>query len=198
MGTEAACTLFHDEPAWAAEMVEFIADTMIAVCCRALETVQVDYFLWHEDYAFKTGPLLSPRIVKKFLAPHYRRVNDFVRSHGVDIIFLDSDGDPRLLIPLLLESGINGLLPLEAAASQDPVALRKEYGHDLLLWGGIDKRELTGDRKAIDAELLRKVEPFLQDGGYIPTIDHSVPPDISYDNFLYYMDRKLALLEGRF
>jgi hypothetical protein len=198
MGTEAACTVFHDDPAWAAEMMEFIADTMIAVCRRALETVQVDYFLWHEDYAFKTGPLLSPRIVRQFLAPHYRRVNDFIRSHGVDIIFLDSDGDPRLLIPLLLESGINGLLPLEAAAGQDPVALRKEYGHDLLLWGGIDKRELTRDRTAIDAELLRKVAPLLQDGGYIPTIDHSVPPDISYDNFMYYMERKRALLEGRF
>ncbi|NLF02886.1 MAG: hypothetical protein GX601_18135, partial [Anaerolineales bacterium] len=133
MGTERACTIFYDDAAWAEEMVEFIADTIIGVCRRALETVEVDYFLWHEDYAFKTGPLVSPRIVRKFLLPQYRRVNDFVRAHGVDIIFLDSDGDPRVLIPMLLESGINGILPLECAAGQDPLALRQEYGHDLLL-----------------------------------------------------------------
>jgi uroporphyrinogen decarboxylase len=196
MGTEAACTVFYDDPTWAGEMVEFIADTMIAVCQRALEAVEVDYFLWHEDYAYNAGPLLSPKIVKQFLVPQYRRVNDFVRAHGVDIIFLDTDGDPRVLIPLLLEAGINGLFPLECAAHQDPIALRREYGHDLLLWGGIDKREVAQDRAAIRQELLDKIPPFLEDGGYIPTIDHSVPPDVPYDNFLYYLDLKRSILEG--
>jgi uroporphyrinogen decarboxylase len=197
MGTEAACTVFYDDPAWAEEMCEFIADTIIAVCRRVVESVDVDYFLWHEDYAFKTGPLLSPRIVRKFLLPQYRRVNDFMRAHGVDIIFIDTDGDPRVLIPLLLESGINGILPLECAAGQDPVALRKEYGHDLLLWGGIDKRALAQDRAAIERELLAKIPPLMADGGYIPTVDHAVPPDVPYDNFIYYMDLKLKILEGR-
>ncbi|NLF02630.1 MAG: hypothetical protein GX601_16815, partial [Anaerolineales bacterium] len=104
----------------------------------------------------------------------------------------------RVLIPMLLESGINGILPLECAAGQDPLALRQEYGHDLLLWGGIDKRALTQDRRAIEQELLAKIPPLMEDGGFIPTVDHAVPPDVSYENFVYYMELKLAILEGRY
>jgi len=198
MGTEMACTIFYDDPMWAHEMCDFIAETIIATCRRALEDVEVDFFFWHEDFAYNAGPLVSPRIFKEFLLPRYRRVNDFVRAHGVDIIFLDTDGDPRALIPLLLEAGVNGLFPCECAAHQDPVALRDEYGQGLLLWGGIDKRALAQDRKAIKQELLRKLPPLIEDGGYVPTVDHVVPPDVSYDNFLFYLDLKRRILEGNF
>jgi uroporphyrinogen decarboxylase len=76
-----------------------------------------------------------------------------------------------------------------------PVALRKVFGRDLLLWGGIDKRELAKDRAAIDRELEAKVPPLLADGGYIPQLDHLAPPDISYENWLYFLDRKKRLVE---
>ena len=78
----------------------------------------------------------------------------------------------------------------------DPIALRKKYGRSLRLSGGVDKRELTKDRAAIDAH-LRSLAPLVEEGGFIPTVDHTVPPDVPLDNFLYYMDRKRALLEGR-
>ena len=47
-------------------------------------------------------------------------------------------------------------------------------------------------------ELLRQVPFLLETGGYIPTIDHSVPPDVSYEDFLYYLDVKSEILEGRY
>lgn len=196
MGTEKACTVFYDDPGWAHEMCDFIADMIITTLQQALSDVDFDFFLWHEDFAFKTGPLVSPHIFQKFLLPRYRRVNDFLHSFGIDLIFLDTDGDPRVLIPLLIEAGINGLMPLEAAANQDPVALRREYGHDLLLWGGIDKRALAQDKAAIEAELQSKLPPLLEDGGYLPTLDHTAPPDIPYQNFLYYLDLKRKIVEG--
>lgn len=40
--------------------------------------------------------------------------------------------------------------------------------------------------------------PLIEEGGFIPTVDHTVPPDVSWDNFRYYMDCKRALLEGEF
>jgi uroporphyrinogen decarboxylase len=75
----------------------------------------------------------------------------------------------------------------------DPVEIRSRYGHALGLAGGIDKRELTKDFAAIDAELERIV-PLIEDGGFIPTLDHAVPPDIPYANWLYYLERKARLL----
>jgi uroporphyrinogen decarboxylase len=73
---------------------------------------------------------------------------------------------------------------------------RAEYGKDLLLMGGIDKRALITGPKDIDAEIMR-VAPLIEQGGYIPWLDHSVPPDVSFDNFLYYMDRLERLIDGR-
>jgi len=198
MGTENACTVFHDDPGLAHEMVEFIADFTLAVVDRALNEVDVDFFMWFEDYAFKTGPLVSPSIFKEFLLGPYRRVNDRLRAAGIEIIAQDTDGNAEVLLPLHLEAGINLYYPIECAAGQDPLRLRQEYGHDLLLWGGIDKRALARDKDAIDSELLRKLPPLLADGGYIPMLDHTVPPDVPYENWLYYLDMKRKLLEGRY
>ena len=58
----------------------------------------------------------------------------FLRKNGVETIFVDTDGNPGALIPLLLEGGVNGLLPLEAAAGVNAVDLRKQYGTSLRLW----------------------------------------------------------------
>jgi uroporphyrinogen decarboxylase len=77
----------------------------------------------------------------------------------------------------------------------DPLMIRQKYGRDLRLWGGVDKRELTKDRAAIDAH-LRSLAPLIEDGGFIPTVDHLVPPDVSLENFRYYMEQKLRLLAG--
>jgi hypothetical protein len=98
------------------------------------------------------------------------------------------------LIPLMLEAGITCLWPLEIASDIDPVALRRQYGRNLALAGGIDKRELAKSRREIEQELLRRIPPLLDRGGYVPHVDHTVPPDVSYDNFRYYLDMKMKLL----
>ena len=82
---------------------------------------------------------------------------------------------------------------MEVNAGMDVARLRREYGRDLLMTGGIDKRALADGPRAIDAELERCI-PVALEGGYIPTVDHSLPPDISYANFQYYWRRKKEML----
>jgi hypothetical protein len=197
LGTEGACTVFYDDPAWAEEMIEVIVDFTTALLRRALSEAQVDYFFWWEDFSFKAGPLVSPSIFRRFLLPGYRQVNDVLRTAGVTLINLDTDGDPRVLIPGLIESGINILYPLEQCSEEmHPWRIRQQYGHELALWGGIDKRVLARGREEIDQELHSKLQALLADGGYIPQLDHLAPPDIPYANWLYYLDRKRDMLGG--
>ncbi len=198
MGTENLSYAFHDQPKLVHEMIDFIADFTIETLHRALEEVEIDYFNWFEDFAYKTGPLLSPTCFREFLLPRYQRVNEFLRSHGVKIITLDSDGNVEVLIPLLLEAGITGIWPCEIAAEMHPQKIRQQYGHALALAGGIDKRELGKGPKAIEQELIPKLPELLEDGGYIPTVDHTVPPEVSWQDFLYYMDLKRRCLAGEF
>jgi uroporphyrinogen decarboxylase len=116
----------------------------------------------------------------------------------VRYVIVDSDGNTEPLIPLLLEAGIDGLWPLERAAQDtNPAMLRKKYGRTLRLWGAVDKRELAKGPRAID-EHLRGLVPLIEQGGFIPTIDHTIPPDVSLADFRHYMRRKADLLQGRF
>ena len=140
--------------------------------------------------------LVSPRCYKEFIYPQLRRVIDFVKSHGVRYFGIDTDGNPEALVPQFMDAGVDILWPLERASDQDPVRLRAKFGRSLRLWGGVDKRELTKDFKAID-DHLRLLAPLVEGGGYIPTVDHTVPPDVPLENFLYYMNRKQALLAGK-
>jgi uroporphyrinogen decarboxylase len=65
------------------------------------------------------------------------------------------------------------------------------------LWGGVDKRVLARGPEAIRRHLL-EFAPLIEEGGFIPTVDHTVPPDVPWDHFRWYMDAKQHLLRGDF
>jgi uroporphyrinogen-III decarboxylase len=162
-----------------------------------LEKIEVEYFTLNEDMSMKNGPLLSPETFKKFIFPHLKRMTEFFKSHGVRYFVVDTDGNPTILLPLLLDAGVDTLWPIERAADFDPLEIRKQFGKSLRLWGGVDKRALALGKEAIRAH-LRELIPLIEEGGYIPTVDHLIPPDVSWDNFQYYMEMKQALLSGDF
>lgn len=194
VGTEEISYMFYDDPALVEEMIEFATEFFLQLVKRALKDVQFDYFNFFEDCAGKGGPLYGPQIFDRFFRKSYARIIDTLRQGGVNSIWLDCDGDMLPLVPLWMEVGVNCLWPLEQASGMDPRKLRKLFGPKLILGGGIDKMEIAKGRKAIDAELESKIPPMLEQGGYIPFLDHSIPPDISYSNFMYYLERKLKLM----
>ena len=192
VGVERLCELFYDDPAWVEEMMEADADFIIAIMAQVLDVVKVDCFSFWEDMAYKTAPLISPEMARQYLLPRYRRVVDFLVSRGVPFIALDSDGQIDPLIPVWLDAGINALYPFEVQAGMDVRAVRGKYGKNLRMWGGVDKRALAHGPAAIDAELAR-LKPLIEEGGYIPQTDHSIPPDVSFQNYRYYLERLKAI-----
>lgn len=193
VGVEKLCTLFYDDPAFVEEMMDAEAEFLIQVMDRILDHTDVDVFGFWEDMAYKTGPLLGPALARKYMLPRYRRVVDFLRSRGVEFIALDSDGNVWDLIPIWLEAEINVLYPFEVQAGMDVVEVRRRFGRDLRLWGGLDKRALARGPEAIDAELNR-LAPLVQEGGYVPYPDHSLPPDVSFANYCYFMEQLPRIL----
>jgi uroporphyrinogen decarboxylase len=197
MGTEALSYAWYDYPDLMHEMMAFFADFIIETSRPVLEKIQVDYFTLNEDMSMKGGPLLSPRTYRTFIFPHLKRLVEFFRGHGTRYVAIDTDGDPTALIPLLLDAGVDTLWPIERAAEISPQAWRKQFGKTLRLWGGVDKRLLSRGKQALRAH-LREFIPLIEEGGFIPTVDHTVPPDVSWDDFRQYMDLKRALLAGDF
>ena len=76
----------------------------------------------------------------------------------------------------------------------DIVRVRKKYPQ-LLIQGGLDKIKVAQSKEAIDAELEAKLPFLLSQGGYIPFLDHLVPPKISWENFRYYRQRVNEYIE---
>jgi len=185
MGVENITVMLYDDPVLVREMMDHIADLVVEVLKKVVFEVDFDYAQMWEDMAYKSASLISPKHVREFMMPGYRRITDLLHSAGIDVIMLDSDGNVDELIPLWLECGINFIYPMEVAAGMDVVQLRKKFGKDLIIGGGMDKRILASNKDAIYEMVMSKKSVMLE-GGYVPGVDHAMPPDISWENFTYY------------
>jgi uroporphyrinogen decarboxylase len=153
---------------------------------HVLKQTHFDAFWFWEDMAYKAGPLVGPDLFRKFAFRHYRRVCDWLHSRGIEHIGLDSDGNITSLIPLWLDAGIDHLWPFEVQSGMDVVKVRQQYGRRLGIIGGLDKRVLAAGGQAMRREVDRLM-PLVGQGGFIPELDHSVPPDVSWKNFCDYI-----------
>jgi uroporphyrinogen decarboxylase len=102
--------------------------------------------------------------------------------------FMHSDGDIRRLIPRLIDAGIQVLQPLEAKAHLDVRELKREYGRDLTFMGNIDVQKMSASRAELEEEVRTKLEVAKQGGGYIYHSDHSVPPTVPLEKYVYLME----------
>jgi uroporphyrinogen-III decarboxylase len=62
---------------------------------------------------------------------------------------------------------------------------------DLLISGGFDKRIMAEGKDAIDREIERIMPAMRKRGGYLPTCDHGVPEEVSFENYMHFRKRML-------
>lgn len=186
-GDELLAYILYDDP----DLYREVLDNWLELYCELLteltRTVRVDALLVWEDMCFKNGPLIGPNHVREFMLPWYQLLIDHAKSCGVDSILVDTDGDCSLLIPLFLSVGVDALMPFEVQAGMDVVQIADQYP-GLGIMGGINKRALALGRDEIRHEVDRVMPAFLDRGGFIPTLDHTVPPDVPLENFVYYLE----------
>ena len=192
LGPEALSYMYYDDPDLIREMNEFWTHYTIRRLERAVREMAFDYALIWEDNCYNHGMLHSPEIFREFMAPGYKALVNFFRTHGIEIVTVDSDGNVAELLPLLLDVGVTGVHPFEVASGMDVTAIGRQYPK-LQMWGGIDKRALAKDKQAIDEELMRVIPAMKRRGGYAACLDHSVPSDVSLENHRYYVKRLVEM-----
>ncbi|MCY3022153.1 MAG: hypothetical protein NTW87_24340 [Planctomycetota bacterium] len=193
MGFEKLSVAFYDYPEMVHDMVAHWAELVVRQLESLPDDIVVDQMNWWEDMASKNGPFVGPRMFREFLQPGYRRVMQAAKKRGCVLAMVDCDGNPCAIVRNWIEEGVNIMFPLEVAAGVDPFAWRREFGRELRLRGGIGKEPLVIGGKAIDRELER-IKPLLEEGGFIPHLDHLVPPDIPYKNYCEYLEKKRKLI----
>ena len=182
----------YDYPAMVEDMVETACQLVELSLDQLLPEITFDYASGWEDICFKNGPIVSLDFFQSVVVPRYKRIGAKLRQYGIDIWYTDCDGDVRPLIPGFLESGINTMFPFEVNGSFFPGEVLDKYEGQIRIMGGVDKTKLKAGPEAIKT-YLTSLLPYVERGGFIPFCDHRCPPDVSYENYLYYLDLKESM-----
>ena len=194
MGDEGLLIAFIEQPELVADMMGHLTDLWLAVYAEAVKHVKFEMVHIWEDMSGKQGSLISPRMVEEFMLPNYRRISQFCRNSGIEIFSVDTDGKVDELVPLFMSAGVNFIFPFEVAAGSDVLEFREKYP-ELGIMGGVDKRELAKGRREIDGQ-IDIIAKMLERGRYIPSVDHHVHPEVSWENFCYYSERLREITKG--
>jgi uroporphyrinogen decarboxylase len=179
--------LMHNDPGFVREMMRINGEFVAALTERLLQEIQIDAAIFSEPIGDNHGPLISPRMYADFVLSSYQPILEVLHRQHVDIIILRTYANARLLIPVLMEQGLDCLWACEVnTAAMDYRSLRQEFGKGLRLIGGIDLDVLREGKTAIRREVEEKVPPLLEQGGYVPLADGRVRSDIPFENYLYY------------
>jgi uroporphyrinogen decarboxylase len=194
MGYEELFYAYTDAPELVHDINSTFCDLWIAVYEEVLSRTSADMCVIWEDMSSGTGSMVSPAMIEEFMSPYYKKLTDFLKSKGIDIIFIDTDGYCHDLIPVYMEAGITGMYPIEATCGMDVVRVRKDFP-ELKMMGGVPKMEIRYGKERID-QILEPVEEAFRGGGYIPFGDHLIPPEIPWDDFRYYREKLNAITSG--
>lgn len=176
------------DPDWVYEMAEAQCQLVVAVIehCVALD-MKPDALWLIDDLACTRGLLFSPQTWREVFKPLYKLVGDTLRRHGISL-WLHCCGNCKPLIPDFIACGLDVLQPLQAHAGMDVRQLKREYGKDLVFWGNIDARKLSGPAADCEAEVRDKLTAAKRGGGYMYHSDHSIPPEVSFERYQWVME----------
>ncbi|MHB1485032.1 MAG: uroporphyrinogen decarboxylase family protein [Saccharofermentanales bacterium] len=185
LGIQGHLFAFYDYPELYHRICSDVVDFQIRMTEQLCDIVTPDFMTFAEDMSYNHGPMLSKELFDEFLAPYYKKIVPVLKQRGVKVI-IDTDGNVMPMIPWLQSVGIDGVLPLERQSGVDVAHLRKLYP-DLLMIGGYDKMVMKNGREAMRAEFERLL-PVMKSGGYIASVDHQTPPDVSIENYRIYIE----------
>ncbi|MGN0492851.1 MAG: uroporphyrinogen decarboxylase family protein [Acutalibacteraceae bacterium] len=194
IGPEDLLYMFYDQPELIHTCMRAWLELADTVTAAHQKYVTFDEVYLGEDICYNSGSLISPDMMREFLLPYYQQLIDNIRRRQKDNrklhIEIDTDGRCTDVIDIYKSIGADYMSPFEVASGCDVVEVRKKYP-DLLIRGGFDKRIMAAGKDAIDREIER-IMPFMTEkGGYIPSCDHGVPCEVSFENYMHYRKRML-------
>ena len=177
-----------DDPAWVADMFETASDLAIKTLQIALDAgLKFDGLFMYDDMGYRNATLFSPDVYRRLLWPAHQRVFSFARDCGLPTI-LHTCGNVMALVPDLIAAGLTCLQPLEVKSGMDLLKLKPEFGDRLAFMGGVDVRAMALGGAALEEEVKSKILCAKQGGGYIYHSDHSVPDNVSWENYCRVME----------
>ena len=159
--------------------------------CDAVGDI-VDIIRFGDDLGMTQGPFMEPETYRALFKPRHKILCDYVKSHSKMHTFIHSCGSISLLMPDMIEAGIEIFNPVQTNAyNMDPAFLKKEFGKDCTFWGGGIETVGTlnnGSPEQIRRQVLERLEIFSKDGGFVFNTVHNIMPDVPPGNIIAMFD----------
>lgn len=172
-----------DDPEWIKEMLSANTELNITIMEELMSYgIEFDSAFFWDDLGYKNGTLFSPSMYKELLFPYHKRLCDFCNARGIYVV-LHSCGNVSAFMPMFIEAGFACIQPIETKAGMDLFDLKRKYGDRITLMGGIDVRAMASGGEILEREVIGKITFAKKGGGYIYHSDHSVPDNVSFENY---------------
>ena len=180
-------------------IMERLTDIYVENTRRVLEIAgdKLDAVYFYDDVASQKSLLISRGMWGEFIRPCHERIIDVAKQYNKTVIY-HSDGALRPLLPDLIAMGVDVLNPVQAdAKGMEPVALKADFGDQLVFHGGIDiiRTLPKGTVDEVRSEVSERIRVLGQDGGYLLCSSHHIQSDTPLENVLAMYD--LALRAAR-
>jgi uroporphyrinogen decarboxylase len=178
------------QPELAARIMRRILDVKLGYWERALAEVgdDVDVLGEADDLGGQIAPLFSPQTYRALVKPLHAELFAFMHARSRARIFFHSCGAIRELIPDLIEAGVDILNPVQVSApGMDSAELKREYGRDLVFWGGaVDTQGVLGKASvsAVRDEVRRRVADLMPGGGFVFASVHNIQANVPPEHVL--------------
>ncbi len=172
------------------EMLDLLVEMNLASLekkCRSLGDI-VDVIRFGDDLGMTSAPFMDLSTFRKLLKPRYKILCDYVKKNSNMKIFLHSCGSVKQFIPDLIEVGFDILNPVQTNCyDMDPLQLKKEFGKDIVFWGGgVDTSSIInrGTPEEVRNDVMRRCEIFSKDGGFVFAPIHNILSEVPPQNIV--------------
>jgi uroporphyrinogen decarboxylase len=180
------------------EMMEKMLDKLTEIHLERLEPFieAVDPYaqviIFGDDLGTQNNSMISPDMYREIFFPRHKEIFEFVKKNSNMRTFLHCCGAIYDLIPDLIEAGLDIINPVQInAAGMEPEKLKREFGKDLVFWGGgVDTQHtiFNATEEELRKEVKRNSEIFMQDGGFVFSQVHNILAGVPTGNILAMYD----------
>jgi uroporphyrinogen decarboxylase len=187
-GTEGWFIKLAKDPTFAEALVAKGVDLEIQMAIHMLKAVgdNVDIVGCADDFASQRAPMLSPRLYRKIIKPHQKRLFDAIKQHSTAKIWFHTSGNVYDLIPDFIDMGLDILNPVHVSATNmdDTRKLKREFGSELAFWGAIDTQRVLafGSPEDVRKEVRRRIDDLAPGGGYVVSSIQNIPDGTPPEN----------------
>jgi uroporphyrinogen decarboxylase len=151
---------------------------------------QYEILAWGDDFASQQGLLLRPAQWRAWFLPVWKRL--FAIAHDNDMkTMLHSCGSVRAILGDLADAGLDILETVQVkAANMDAAELKREFGHCLTFYGGMETQGILpqGSSEDVRREVRRLIDVLGEKGRYIFCTVHLLMDDVPMENVLAMYD----------